>query len=359
MAATRHMMVSPDFPLHTSWDPESAPFDFIRFYEKIYRPVDTVVRFYQGDPDNGGTLIGSSTITLPIEGNAASGVSVDCPFSDGSALDFYAVVDAPGSVSESNESNNKTNNSILKNSIQNTFTASDGKTAVTFSAGAVPYGFYAVSIDVSPSANAAVQSANSKANADSDKFRLPINSSLRKISLFRSSDLTTPVASPQFSGPVTLTIPYDDNGQGFVTGTTPPVPIKTLSVYWLNELDGLWVRLPDSAVDSAAKTVTATVPHFSYFVLMGMNASDLSQAYAYPVPFVPAKGHTRIKFTGLSPQCVIKIYTVAGELVKKIEESDGDGFNDSWDGTGAASGTYLYVIDNGAQRKTGQLVLVK
>ncbi len=358
-AASNYVLVSPDFPNHTSWSSEAPLVPSVRFYEKIYRPADTVVCFYQGDPDNGGTLIGSSTITLPIAGNASATVSVNSTFADAEVLNFYAVVDGPGLVSESDESNNRVHSSILKSAIRNVFTASDAKTQVVFGPGSVPYGFYSVSIDVAPAATSAVQSANGKSVAGADRFNAPLLSTLRKVSLFQSSDLSTPVDSPQFSGPVTLTIPFDDDGRGFVASTNPPVPVNTLSLYWLNERDGLWVRLPDSTVDSTAKTVTATVPHFSYFILMGMNAADLSRAYAYPVPFVPAKGHTRIKFTGLSPQCVIKIYTVAGELVKTIEESDGDGFNDSWDGGGVASGTYLYIVSNGAQKKTGQLVIVK
>jgi hypothetical protein len=444
-------------------------------FHRIYRPQDTIVRVFQGDPDAGGSLLSISTISLPIAANGSTVVSTTWSATTAGPYDIFIQVDGPGLISEANEGNNKVSRAItviqtqaniaetsapdgvlginpavpltftfnkamnggtlagafslratrddmgntiseavngnpaydaasktftftpsspLKNntryeakwtdaakdylgfslspytaifhtavqkSVQNIILGTDQQTKLVLSPDSVPYENYFIDLDVSPPADSAVQTANSKAGRDRDAFTSPIGSSLRRARLYQGTYPGTEVSSPEFSANVSLTVPYSDDGNGIVAGTNPPVRETSLSLYWLNEEDGLWVRLPDSTVDTAQNTVTATVPHLSYFVLMGLNAPDLSRAYAYPVPFRPnaGLGHSRIKFTGLSPQCVIKIYTVTGELVKSIEESDGDGFNDTWDASDVASGTYLYVIDNATERKTGQLVIIK
>lgn len=453
----------------TNWSPDARAF---LAFQQLYEPKTTLVRFYRGDPDSGGTLLGISTISVPIGAGGNTQVSLTTTVAAAGSYDIYAQVDGTDDIIEVSNANNKafqsltvvlpapqvaqasapdgttgidpasaltftfnrsmssstlpgafsfkavrnsageTLNQSLAGSLtyddpsktatftpsavmdsgfqyeaafsdlaldatgfaltpftatfttaqndgqENTLLASDGQTKVVLPAGAVGSSAYYVTVDVAPAASPAVETANTKALRGTDSFRYPLSGTLRKLSLYEGSYPGTLVAHPSFARSVTLTLPYTDNGQGFVTGTNPPVLEKNLSIYWLNENDGLWVRLPDAVVDTANNTVTAAVPHFSYFVLMGMNAPDLSQAYAYPVPFRPSQGHTRVKFSGLSPACTIRIYSVDGELVKSIEETDGDGFNDSWDGN-TASGAYLYIIDNGSQKKTGQLVIIK
>lgn len=87
----------------------------------------------------------------------------------------------------------------------------------------------------------------------------------------------------------------------------------------------------------------------------------LANAYAYPVPFRPNfdPTHTKITFTGLPSPSTIKIYTVTGEHVATIEETDYDGVNNSWDPYSAASGMYIYIIEYGSEIKKGQLLIVK
>ena len=94
--------------------------------------------------------------------------------------------------------------------------------------------------------------------------------------------------------------------------------------------------------------------------MLGETQSSLQNAYAYPVPFRPNSdpSHKHITFTGLSAQTTIKIYTITGELVATIHESDGDGMC-IWDARGAASGMYIYRIDNNREHKTGHLLIVK
>ena len=46
--------------------------------------------------------------------------------------------------------------------------------------------------------------------------------------------------------------------------------------------------------------------------------TNLSAAYAYPVPFKPSNGDSQITFVNLAADSTIKIYTIMGELVKTI-----------------------------------------
>jgi hypothetical protein len=449
-----------------------------KIYHRVYSPQETVVRFYQGDPAQGGALIGVSTVAVPIGAGGSAVVSTTWTAPAAGAYDIYVEVDsgtAAGLIAESSESNNKVFRTVnvvqvapaiasaspahgaagigvsdtrtfvfnkemnagtlagaftltavqndsaqtvseavggvltydavsraaafapsapLKNNYRyearwtasaldtlgfaltprtitfltavnsaarNVITGSDLQTKVSLQPGVVPEATYFVDIDVAPSVVSAVRAANEKATRDRDAFTAPVSGSLRRVRLFTGTAPGTEAGDRTFSGNVRLSIPYADDGQGYVAGTSPRVKEENQAIHWLNEEDGLWVRLPESEVDAAANTVSAPVPHFSYFVLMGLSPADLSQSYAYPVPFRPnaGLGHRRVKFTNLSPQCVIKIYTLSGDLVRTIEESDGDGFNDDWDASDVASGAYLYVIENDSQRRTGQLVIIK
>ncbi|MCB4790540.1 MAG: Ig-like domain-containing protein [Elusimicrobia bacterium] len=165
-----------------------------------------------------------------------------------------------------------------------------------------------------------------------------------------------------FEKPIMLTIAYhDDDNNGIVDKTCPPIRETSLVVSYLDTKHNLWVRLPGSKVDAVNKTVTAPCRHFSIFAILGAPAMDLSFAYAFPVPF-KAQDNS-ITFTNLSSNAVIKIYTVTGELVKTINHTSGDA-QDTWDvkneqGEAVASGTYLYLIKNEQEMKKGKLVIIR
>lgn len=94
----------------------------------------------------------------------------------------------------------------------------------------------------------------------------------------------------------------------------------------------------------------------------GAVAADLSDAIAYPVPFRRSTAQ-KITFLNLSTEATIRIYTLSGELVKTLHETDGDGIL-KWDvtaedGTPLGSDVFLYVIENAQQKKTGKLLIEK
>ena len=164
--------------------------------------------------------------------------------------------------------------------------------------------------------------------------------------------------------PTTLTISYPDaDDDGYVDGLSYPILAENLSIYFFDEISENFVKLPASSVDLRAKTVTVRLPHFSVFALFGAPSTSLSNAHAFPVPFMPSRGDTRITFTDLSGVATIKIYSVHGELLQTLEESDGDGQYPwdakSSDGNELASGIYLYHIQSASDEKRGKFIIVR
>jgi len=95
--------------------------------------------------------------------------------------------------------------------------------------------------------------------------------------------------------------------------------------------------------------------------LVGCSTNSLSSPF--PDPYDAGQGHTQIAFTDLPAVCTIEIYTLSGDLVKSISETDGDGLT-SWDLTNNAgeaidSGIYNYVVKSADSNQQGKLVVTK
>ncbi len=96
----------------------------------------------------------------------------------------------------------------------------------------------------------------------------------------------------------------------------------------------------------------------------GFAADGLASASVYPNPFKPHLGHTHVTFDGLTAQAQIEVFTLVGEKVCTIQETDGDG-QVSWDVTNAqgrklASGVYIYRVSNDqGQEKISKLAVIR
>lgn len=182
-------------------------------------------------------------------------------------------------------------------------------------------------------------------------------------------------ASATFLKPGTLTLPYkDDNGDGLLDGSPVPIRVTTLSIWWLDEDNSLWVRLPNSTVNVSSQTVTAPVGHLSVFAVMGGPNLDPGAVFAFPVPWRPngpnagsganqtgtlAEG---IKFVNMPDMATLRIYTVSGTLVREISHTSGaeyvfDVKSDA--GEILATGTYIYIIDSNGTKKTGKIAVIR
>lgn len=189
-------------------------------------------------------------------------------------------------------------------------------------------------------------------------------------------DSSSSATAPAFLRPLKLTLPYRDmNGDGLVDGLA--CRPEALRVYYLNELSAQWELVAgDQTLDKPGCSVTADIRHFSVYALisLSMPESDLKKVTVYPNPYRPGSGGAYdnpaagegVVFNHVTGHAMIRIYTVAGELVREIEEESGTGMC-VWDcanqdGRKAASGVYIYFISDQAGSgsvKTGKLAIIR
>ncbi|MFQ6067066.1 MAG: S8 family peptidase [bacterium] len=92
-------------------------------------------------------------------------------------------------------------------------------------------------------------------------------------------------------------------------------------------------------------------------------AANLEDVIVYPNPFMPEVGHTKVTFAALTEGATIRIFNIAGQLVKKQEVS----WQYSWDwdvknmnGEKLARGIYIWMVTNPAgERKTGKIAVIR
>lgn len=88
-------------------------------------------------------------------------------------------------------------------------------------------------------------------------------------------------------------------------------------------------------------------------------AQDLTEVVPYPNPFVIIEGTEKLTFDRLPYPAKIRIYTVAGELVREIDSGD------QWDGRNKAGvlvsgGIYLfYVSDASGNKAMGKIAVIR
>jgi len=96
---------------------------------------------------------------------------------------------------------------------------------------------------------------------------------------------------------------------------------------------------------------------------------ELSEIKVVPNPYIAhalwenKAGIRKIQFTNLPDECTIRIYTLAGDLVKVIEHNNGTGTED-WDmlnknQQGIVPGIYFYHVDSRYGQKLGKFAVIK
>ncbi|MEW6102925.1 MAG: cohesin domain-containing protein [bacterium] len=122
-------------------------------------------------------------------------------------------------------------------------------------------------------------------------------------------------------------------------------------------IDNTW-RLLGGEVDKEKGVVRVTTSSFSIFGLMPLSdAMDAPLKYVYPNPCKQYK-EVIFEFDALPVQCRIDIYTIAGELVKTIE-NDNKWYLTNNDGKKVASGVYIYFAKGNNWKKIGKIGVVK
>ncbi|MFC1566768.1 glycosyl hydrolase [bacterium] len=169
-----------------------------------------------------------------------------------------------------------------------------------------------------------------------------------------------------FNKNVTIIIPYPDVDQDGIVDNTDIEETK-LKVFYLNLGKGEWEFVRNSIVNEYANTCSANVPHFSVYGIMPMfkaSSKSLSEVIAYPNPCYFGKQQSMVidNIPSTTEQVELFIYNVAGELIRKFDETDGiqvfggskrvkwDGRDD--DGNKVASGVYIYLVKTDSDTKT-------
>jgi hypothetical protein len=216
-----------------------------------------------------------------------------------------------------------------------------------------------------------IQEANDKALSAGGPYQVPL--AIQEINAYNvNGDLMGPLSLP-----AELTINYG-GALGAPAAGGGLIRPQTLSLYVLDETHALWVKIPASQNASVSQTVGAPVTQLSVFALMGSADASTTDSFVFPVPWRPhgpnagtGAGQTGteaggLTFSDLPSECTIKIYTIAGELVRQIQHSDIGGLigQEPWDaktthGENVASGVYLWEVESSVDRKIGKLMIIR
>ncbi|MFH1540484.1 MAG: Ig-like domain-containing protein [Elusimicrobiota bacterium] len=178
----------------------------------------------------------------------------------------------------------------------------------------------------------------------------------------------------QFEEYITIGIGYSDVGNdGFVDslcGDNSWIEVDSLAMWHLDEERRVWMKLL-STVDKVKKVVSARTKQLSAFALVGILSYSMVDVKVYPIPWIPEdnRPHTGtleggITFTGLPSEGEISIYTITGDLVRKLSFDLNDNANKKWDGKNqdgqdVASGVYLWFVKTDKNKKTGKLMVIR
>ncbi len=152
----------------------------------------------------------------------------------------------------------------------------------------------------------------------------------------------------QPSKEVRLTISYRDSD---VAGLDE----SRLALARYEPAGGIWVPLV-SYPDPENNRVSAMVDHFSTYQIMQVTPSaSVGAVKVAPNPLRPALGHTAMVFSNLPAFAVLRIYSLAGSLIREIHA--GAGGIASWDGRNksgvyVASGVYFVFAEKGGDKRT-------
>ncbi len=216
-----------------------------------------------------------------------------------------------------------------------------------------------------------VQDANQKATVAGGPYRTPIV--LQEITAYNTQGNVMGV----LSAPAEISMTYEEQN-GLLSASPAPIRAPTLALWVLDETHRLWVKMPESHVETGRKTVSASVNRFAVFALMGSASASAADAFVFPVPWRPhgpnagtGAGQTGttmdgMTFTSLPSECTIKIFTLSGELVRELRHSDtaGPTAQEKWDGNSthgdhAASGVYLWRVESATDAKNGKLMVIR
>lgn len=219
-----------------------------------------------------------------------------------------------------------------------------------------------------------IENANSRIYTNEGAWALPLEGNITETYIFDEQD---PWDAP-LNVPGALSLMYRDaDGDGIIDGSNPPVRADTARVWALDRDRDMWVKLPPSSIDPAARSITIPFMAPGVYAILGTLDESVKDAYAFPVPFRPngpnagfGAGRTGtaadgITFANLPQQGSIEIYTLDGLFVRKlaIQENLVPPEEMSWDvknsaGEKVRSDVYIWRVVSGTNVKTGKLMII-
>ena len=156
---------------------------------------------------------------------------------------------------------------------------------------------------------------------------------------------------------ITNSLNLQPNGDITITMHYNPSDISTLgliesklAICRYDAVHDLWIPIPYT-LDTENHVITATINHFSTFVLVQLApATSLDIVKVYPNPLNPRTTTAGMTIENLTQNATIKIYNVAGELIRTLNyatangQTKWDGKNDS--GNRVSSGVYILYINS-------------
>jgi hypothetical protein len=218
-----------------------------------------------------------------------------------------------------------------------------------------------------------IDSANGKMERNEGAWSRVFPGQIAEIALFDEQDAW----QKPFNQTGILAMPYkDNNADGILDGSSPPVRVDAMRPWRLDEAFAMWTKLPASSFNQGGRNISVSFLAPGVYALLGMVDDSVKDTYAFPVPFRPGgpnagpgPGQTGteaegITFTNVPQIGRIEIYTPDGRLVKKLEIPAGLVLPKlKWDvrtagGERAASGVYLWRAVSGSNSKTGKLMVI-
>jgi hypothetical protein len=148
--------------------------------------------------------------------------------------------------------------------------------------------------------------------------------------------------------PLALAVTYRDFDD-------PGLPEAELTLARYDPVDGRWVPLV-TRVDAAANRAEAETGHLSLFHLMRLAPSaSVAAAVVFPNPFQPSKGHRAVQFDRLPVGARVRVYTLAGELVRELT-ADATGAA-TWERPDPASGVYFIHLEDEGGKHVMKMVI--
>jgi len=173
--------------------------------------------------------------------------------------------------------------------------------------------------------------------------------------------------SGRFNTEYKLNIHYNDaDNDGIVDGSDPVIFEENLHAYYLNSANQ-WVLLPRQTKYPAENYISVLVEQPCCAALIGqVGYSDSPYSVRiYPNPVKlsgsGSQSSSKVTIASLPLNAKIRIYTVSGDLVRELAETDTDGIVE-WNlknssGKDVASGVYIVLVKSGGKTKTYKIAV--